>query len=101
MSSDLLSYLLPREVNIMKDASVSGQLNMSNWMSLYVELYEPITCLHFILFCLCNCVVFVYLCICVFVYSCIRVFVYLCIRAGCIIGSMRLKMQVNKIKSIY
>ena len=77
-------YLLLREVNILRDESVSGQLNMSNLMSLYVSLCGPITCLHFILFCLCNYVVFV----------------YMCVRAGCIIAPMRLKMQVNKIKPI-
>jgi hypothetical protein len=27
-------YLLPRKVNILKAEGVSGQLNMSNWMSL-------------------------------------------------------------------
>jgi hypothetical protein len=81
----LCYYLLPRKVNILKAEGVSGQLNMSNWMSLCVSLYGPITCLHFILFCFCNC----------------AVFEDLCIRAGCIIGPMRLRLQVNKIKENY
>jgi hypothetical protein len=78
-------YLLPGGVNILKAKSVSGQLNIWDWMSLQVLLYGHIACPYFILFCLRNC----------------AVFVYLCIRAGCIIGPMRLRVHVNKIKSNY
>ena len=84
-SSDLFSVPPAAGSDCPESESISGQLNMSDLMSLQEKLYGHIILLHFIWCCLCNC----------------AVFVYLCIRAGFIIDPMRLRLQANKIRANY